>query len=42
VDNITYVSANGQIQNSAHDDSSSDIIVSAPHAASQEWAGVQQ
>ncbi len=42
VDNITYVSANGQIQNSAHDGSSSDIIVSAPHAASQEWAGVQQ
>jgi hypothetical protein len=41
VDNITYIGANGQIQNSAHDGSSSDIIVSAPHAASQEWAGVQ-
>ncbi len=43
VDNITYVSANGQIwANSAHDGPSSDIIVSALHAASQEWAGVQQ
>lgn len=42
VDNITYMSGSGQIQNSAHDGSSSDIIVSAPHAASQEWAGVQQ
>ena len=42
VDNITYMNGNGQIQNSAHDGSSSDIIVSAPHAASQEWAGVQQ
>jgi hypothetical protein len=42
VDNITYMSGSGQIQNSAHDGSSSDIIVSGPHAASQEWAGVQQ
>ena len=41
VDNITYESASGQIQNSANDGSSSDVIVAAPHAASQEWAGVQ-
>ena len=41
VDNITYVNGSGQIQNSAKDGSSSDIIVAAPHLASQEWAGVQ-
>ena len=41
VDNITYVNGPGQIQNSANDGSSSDVIVAAPHAASQEWAGVQ-
>jgi hypothetical protein len=40
VDNITYVTSHGQVVNSARDGSSSDIIVSAPHAASQEWAGV--
>jgi hypothetical protein len=40
VDNATYVNGAGQIQNSANDGSSSDIIVAAPHAASQEWAGV--
>jgi hypothetical protein len=41
VDNITYVNGSGQIQNSAHDGSSNDIIVAGPHAASQEWASVQ-
>ena len=41
VDNITYVNGSGQVQNSAHDGSASDVIVAAPHLASQEWAGVQ-
>lgn len=41
VDNITYVNAQGQITNPANDGSSNDIIIAAPHAASQEWAGVQ-
>jgi hypothetical protein len=41
VDNITYVNGSGQIVNSANDGSSNDIIVAAPHLASQEWAGVQ-
>jgi hypothetical protein len=40
VDNITYMSG-GQIQNAAKDGSSNDVIVAAPHAAVQEWAGVQ-
>jgi Putative Ig domain len=41
VDNITYESASGRVQNLANDGSSSDIIVAAPHAASLEWSGVQ-
>ena len=41
IDNITYESGNGQIENSANDGSSNDIIVSAAHIASQEWSGVQ-
>ena len=41
VDNITYVNSQGKIVNLANDGSSSDIIVAAPHAASQEWSGVQ-
>ncbi|HEY4174075.1 MAG TPA: putative Ig domain-containing protein [Rhodopila sp.] len=41
VDNITYVNGSGQIVNAANDGSSSDVIVAAPHLASQEWAGVQ-
>ncbi|MDR3538743.1 MAG: putative Ig domain-containing protein [Acetobacteraceae bacterium] len=41
VDNITYMNASGQVQNSANDGSSADVIVAAPHAASQEWSGVQ-
>jgi hypothetical protein len=40
VDNITYVNGSGQVQNGAGDGSSADVIVAAPHAASQEWAGV--
>jgi hypothetical protein len=41
VDNITYVNSQGKIANPANDGSSSDIIVAAPHAATQEWSGVQ-
>jgi hypothetical protein len=41
VDNITWVNSTGQIVNLANDGSASDIIVSVPHAASQEWSGVQ-
>ena len=40
VDNITYVNGSGQVQNPANDGSSADIIVAAPHPASQELAGV--
>jgi hypothetical protein len=40
VDNATYVTASGQVQNGANDGDSSDIIVAAPHLASQEWSGV--
>jgi Putative Ig domain len=41
VDNITYENSSGQILNAANDGSSSDVIISAAHLASQEWAGVQ-
>ena len=40
VDNITYVNGSGTILDSAHDGSASDVIVQAPHAAIQEFAGV--
>lgn len=40
VDNATYVNGSGQVTNLANDGSSSDIIIAAPHLASQEWAGV--
>jgi hypothetical protein len=40
IDNVTYVNNAGAILNPANDGSSSDIIVSAAHAASQEWSGV--
>src|ERR1700722_12214722 len=40
VDNITYVNGSGQVQNSANDGSSNDVVVAAPHAASQEWSQV--
>jgi len=41
VDNITYVNSSGAVQNSAHDGSANDVLVAAPHLATQEWAGVQ-
>jgi len=41
VDNITYVNSSGGILNPAKDGSSKDILVSAPHAASQEWSCVK-
>jgi hypothetical protein len=40
VDNITYVNGSGQVQNGANDGSSADVLIAAPHAASQEWSGV--
>jgi len=40
VDNITYEDANGKVLNSAHDGNSQDIVISSPHAASQEFNGV--
>jgi hypothetical protein len=40
VDNITYENQNGSIANGADDGSASDILVSAPHPARQEWQGV--
>jgi hypothetical protein len=39
IDNITYENYNGTIENAANDGSSSDIVVEAPHAAAQEFAG---
>ncbi len=38
VDNAYFVNSSGQIVNSAHDGSPSDIIIAGPHLASQEWA----
>ena len=40
VDNVTFVNGSGQVLNPANDGSSADIIIAAPHAASQEFAGV--
>ena len=40
VDNITYVNGSGTILDSANDGSVNDIIVQAPHAAMQEFSGV--
>jgi hypothetical protein len=40
VDNAVFENANGQATNLANDGSSNDIIVAAPHLASQEWSGV--
>nr|WP_294512575.1 putative Ig domain-containing protein [uncultured Rhodopila sp.] len=42
VDNIVYENYLGQITNPANDGSANDVIVAAPHLASQEWSGVQQ
>jgi hypothetical protein len=41
IDNITFQNAVGQITNAAHDGAPGDILIAAPHPASQEWAGVQ-
>lgn len=38
VDNITYVNSNGTYANTANDGSANDVLVSAPHAASQEFS----
>jgi hypothetical protein len=38
VDNITYINGSGGVVNSANDGSASDIVIAAPHLASQEWA----
>jgi len=38
IDNITYVDSYGRITNLANDGSGSDVVVAAPHLASQEWA----
>ncbi len=40
VDNAAFESAYGQVVNSANDGSPDDITISAPHAASQEFSGV--
>jgi hypothetical protein len=40
VDNATFVSSGGQVQNLANDGSAADILIAAPHLASQEWSGV--
>jgi hypothetical protein len=40
IDNITYLNSSGGVMNSANDGSPYDVIVSAAHAASQEWSGV--
>jgi hypothetical protein len=41
VDNATFENSSGKITNPANDGSSSDILIAGPHAASQEWSGVQ-
>jgi hypothetical protein len=40
VDNITYVNEDGSIANPADDGSAHDIVIAAPHAASQEFDGI--
>jgi hypothetical protein len=40
VDNIAYENSLGQITNPANDGSANDVLVAAPHAASQEWSQV--
>ena len=41
VDNETVEDWNGNILNAANDGSANDIVIQAPHPASQEWSGVQ-
>ncbi len=40
VDNITYENGNGSIENAAKDGSANDVLIAAPHAAAQEFNGV--
>ena len=40
IDNMTVTGPGGKILNSANDGSPRDIIIQAPHLASQEWPGV--
>jgi hypothetical protein len=40
VDNITYVDASGAVTNAADDGSADDVVIAAPHLASEEFAGV--
>ncbi len=40
IDNITYENNNGSIQNTANDGDPNDIIIAAPHPATQEFDGV--
>jgi hypothetical protein len=40
IDNITDINGNGSIQNAANDGDANDLIVAAPHAATQEFDGV--
>ena len=40
VDNVTMVNGTGTVLNPANDGSANDVIVVAPHPASQEWTGV--
>ena len=40
IDNITLITPQGVVINSASDGSSSDVIIQPAHAASQEWQGV--
>ncbi len=40
IDNITFITQDGVIINSANDGSSRDVIIQPAHAASQEWQGV--
>jgi len=40
IDNITYENGNGSIQNAANDGSANDVLIASPHAATQEFNGV--
>jgi len=40
IDNITYENGNGSIQNVANDGSANDVLIASPHAATQEFNGV--
>ena len=40
VDNVVYADGNGPPLNAANDGSAADILIAAPHPASQEFAGV--